>query len=160
MGLQPAPGQTHQEVGTYKFLPEMRLAVCVVARKLLKGLHYQRTGRIFPDHGCIISRWATNADTKHVGLGVELMGKHTDVPVWLLPVARNGRNLSDQFDCQFYHRDAVTLTHAKFGAAFNFMALGFESAGSGEAYYRESHGPGHEAWEVLQSSTLPTFDAR
>jgi hypothetical protein len=41
---------------------EFHKAVCVLGRKLAKGVYYNETGCIFPSHGCLILNWFTNVD--------------------------------------------------------------------------------------------------
>jgi len=66
-GLQPAPGQTHQETGLVNIPEEFHHAVSVLARKLSKGIYYRETGRPFPDDGCLLLNWFTNAEVVRTG---------------------------------------------------------------------------------------------
>lgn len=62
MGLKPAVGKTHQDVGGVHLPDEFNEAVCVVATKLGKGIYYNQTLTPFPEDGCIILHWFTNTE--------------------------------------------------------------------------------------------------
>ena len=97
LGLKPAPGQTHQEASGVKVLDEFHQAVCVLARKLAKGIFYRETGTVFPDEGCLLLNWFTNSDLLRDGkypafdLLKEIGG---NAP----PLQRTGKYLNDQFE--------------------------------------------------------------
>jgi len=157
LGLHPEPGQTHQETGTVKVPDEFHTAVCVLARKLSKGIYYRDAGRPFPDDGCLLLNWFTNADILRDGkymvfdLLKELGGTAP-------PLQRGGTYLNDQFEYKLSlspEKDILVL-QAKFGNAFGFVVFGSTLPGkleSSVARLREQsqrNGP----FAVLQSPSL------
>lgn len=125
MGVIPRPGQTHQETGVVKVPDELHEAVCVLGRKLAKGIFYRETLQIFPDSGCLILNWFTNADLVRDGkyavfeLLKEIGG---DAP----PTERSGKPLGDQFEYKLSlaaERNVFVL-QARFGAAFGLVVFG------------------------------------
>lgn len=157
LGLHPAPGQTQQEVGTVKVPDEFHQAVCVLARKLSKGIFYRETGRPFPDDGCLLLNWFTNADILRAGKYIvfdllkELGGT---VP----PLQRGGTYLNDQFEYKLSlspEKDTLIL-QAKFGNAFGLVVFGSTLVGKLESIVarlrEESQRNG--SFAVLQSPTL------
>lgn len=125
LGMQPAPGQTHQEAGSVKVPKEIHNAVCVLARKLAKGVFYREAGTIFPDEGCLLLNWFTNADLLRDGKYVvfdllkELGG---NAP----PVYRSGKYLNDQFEYKLSlsPEKEILVLQARFGNAFGLVVFG------------------------------------
>lgn len=157
LGLQPAPGQTHQEAGMVKVPEELHEAVCALGRKLAKGLFYRETQRIFPDEGCLLLNWFTNADLIRDGKYVvfDLLKSLTgDAP----PTVRSGKHLGDQFEYKLSlaAERNVFIIQARFGGAFGLALFGSTVPGlleSGISRLREQtarEGP----FAVLQSPTL------
>jgi hypothetical protein len=160
-GVTPRPGQTHQEAGGINVTPEMHDAVCVLARKLVKGIYYREARSIFPSEGCLLMHWFTNADADRNGRypAFELLKQMGgNAPV----LERAGKYLNDQFEIKFAmsaERDLFAL-QAKFGNAFGFVVFGGTVPGKLEATVErlraatEKQGP----FTILQSLTLT--DAR
>lgn len=157
LGLQPDPGKTHQETGAVKVPDEMHDAVCVLGRKLAKGVFYRETGAFFPDDGCLLLNWFTNADLLRSGKYIvfdllkELGG---NAP----PLQRSGKYLHDQFEYKLSlspERD-IQIIQARFGNAFGFVVFGCTTPGHLEVSITrlreqtERNGP----FAVLQSATL------
>ena len=125
LGVQPAPGQTHQEAGAVKLPAEFHNAVCVFSRKLSKGIYYRETGTPFPDDGCLLLNWFTNADIVRTGKYSafealkELAG---DIPM----LHRGATHLNDQFEYKLSispDRDIFVL-QAIFGNSFGVVVFG------------------------------------
>ncbi len=134
LGIKPAKGQTHQEAGAMKVPDEFHAAVCVLATKLVKGIYYRDTRKVFPDIGCLLMNWFTNVELfkegKYTVFEVlrELEG---DVPV----LERTGKYLNDQFQLKISlapTNDYVAI-QALFGPAFGFVVFGSTLAGQLES---------------------------
>lgn len=156
-GLHPAPGQTHQETGLVKIPEEFHRAVSVLARKLSKGIYYRETGFPFPDDGCLLLNWFTNADIVRTGKYVvfDLLKELKGVAP---PLQRSGNYLNDQFEYKLSmssEKDIFVL-QARFGNAFGLVVFGSKLPGKLESIVvrlRETsqrNGP----FAVLQSPTL------
>lgn len=125
LGLRPEPGQTHQNTGAVKVTDEIHNAVCVVALKLAKGIFYRETGMIFPDEGCLLLNWFTNADLLRSGKYVvfdllkELAG---DAP----QLQRSGKYLNNQFEYKLSlsSEREVLVIQARFRNAFGLVVFG------------------------------------
>ncbi len=157
LGIEPQLGQTHQEAGGVKITEEIHASVCTLARKLVKGIYYRDIKRIFPDTGCLLLNWFTNADLIKDGNYVifdilkELSG---DAP----PLKRGGSYLNDQFEYKItFSPDADFLVlQAKFGNSFGFVVFGCAIEGRLEKTVEnlrertERSGP----FAILQSTTL------
>jgi hypothetical protein len=157
LGLRPSPGQTHQEAGAVKVPEEVHQAVCVLARKLSKGMYYRETGSAFPDNGCLLLNWFTNAELLRAGKYVvfdllkELGGAAP-------PLQRGGTYLNDQFEYKLSlspEKDILVL-QAKFGNAFGLAVFGSTLEGKLESIITrlqeesQRNGP----FAILQSPTL------
>ena len=157
LSIEPKPGQTQQETGIVNVPEELHTAVCSLARKLAKGVYYRDTGRIFPNDGCLLLNWFTNAsllrDGKYVVFDLlkELSG---DVP----PVQRAGRFLNDQFEYKIsFSSDAkIVVLQARFDNAFGMVVFGCTIPGKLESMVgslrerTQREGP----FAILQSPTL------
>lgn len=157
LGLKPALGQTHQESGMVKVPEELHEAVCVLAKKLAKGIFYRETRHIFPDEGCLLLNWFTNADLVRDGKYIvfDLLKKISgEVP----PTVRAGKYLRDQFEYKLSisPEQNVFILQARFGAAFGLAVFGSTIPGlleSGITRLRDQSsraGP----FAVLQSPTM------
>jgi hypothetical protein len=157
LGLQPQPGQTHQETGGINVTTEMHEAVCVLARKLAKAIYYLEAGSVFPNEGCLLLNWFTNADALRDGKYVifdllkEMGGRAP-------PLQRSGKYLKDQFEFKstMSPEREFMVVQAKFGNAFGLVVFGSTLPGRLEAIVErlraESSRQGPFA--VLQSPTL------
>lgn len=156
-GIAPAAGQTHQETGVVKVPDELHKAVCVLGTKLAKGVFYRETGQVFPDEGCLLMNWFTNADLVRNGKYV-VFDLLKDVAGDAPPTIRTGKYLGDQFEYKLSLAPErnVFILQARFGGAFGFAIFGSTVAGlleSGIIRLREQSaqsGP----FAVLQSPTL------
>lgn len=157
LGLHPAPGQTHQETGTVKVPEEFHLAVCVLGRKLSKGIYYRETGNPFPDDGCLLLNWFTNADILRTGKYI-VFDLLKELGGTAPPLQRSGTYLNDQFEYKLSlspEKDIMVI-QAKFGNAFGLVVFGSTLHGKLESIVTrlreqtERNGP----FAVLQSPTL------
>lgn len=157
LGIAPALGQTHQEVGGVKVPEEFHVAVCTLARKLAKGIYYRETGKVFPISGCLLLNWFTNADLLREGKYI-VFDLLKEIGGNIPPVQRTGVFLNDQFEYKisFSPEADIIVLQARFGHAFGFVVFGCTIPGHLEAIItrlRESatrDGP----FAVLQSTTL------
>jgi len=157
LGIQLQAGQTHQEAGGVRLTNEVHEAVCMFAKKLAKGVFYRETGAIFPNKGCLLLNWFTNADLIRDGKYVvfdllkELGG---DAP----PLQRTGKYLNDQFEYKVSLSDEkeIMVLQARLGNAFGLVVFGSTLAGRLEGMITklreqtDREGP----FAVLQSATL------
>lgn len=130
IGIQPASGQTHQEAGPLKLPDEFRQAVSVFAGKLAKGVFYMNVGSPFPQDGCLLLNWFTNADVIRDGGYVAFDAlKHLAGGAPLLE--RGGKYLNDQFEYKLSLADAkdVFVLQSLFGGAFGFVVFGSTNPG-------------------------------
>lgn len=159
LGLRPEFGRTHQETGVVKVTDEMHQAVCVLAKKLSKGVFYRESSKPFPDDGCLLLNWFTNADFLRDGKYIVFdLLKHLngDAPA----LKRGGKYLNDQFEYKLSispDKDILVL-QAMFSTAFGFVVFGSSHSGQLEAVVtrlrEQSNREGPFA--VLQSATLST----
>lgn len=157
LGVVPVEGQTQQEVGSVKVPDEFHRAVCVLARKLAKGIYYREVGTPFPEDGCLLLNWFTNADLLRDGKYVvfEIL-KDLSGPV--LPLRRGETLLNDQFEYKLSlsSNEDVFVLQASFGKAFGLVVFASTTPGHLETVVErlrtqtEREGP----FAVLQSSTL------
>lgn len=131
IGVNPEPGQTHQETGVVKVTDEFHQAVCELAKKLAKGVFYRDCGIIFPAHGCLLLNWFTNADLirdgKYVVFDIlkEISG---DAP----PTVRSGVYLGNQFEYKFSlaPEKSIFILQARLGEHSDLLSLGVLFRGS------------------------------
>jgi len=157
LGLQPAQGQTHQEVGPVNVPDELHQAVCVLGRKLAKGIYYREAGAFFPNEGCLLLNWFTNADLIRTGKYV-IFDLLRELGGAAPPTQRSGKYLNDQFEYKLSlsaEKDILVL-QAKFGNAFGLVVFGSTVPGRLEGIVTrlreqtEREGP----FAVLQSTLL------
>jgi hypothetical protein len=157
LGLKPHAGQTHQETGAVKVTPEMNQAVQIFARKLSKAIYYLDSKKPFPNDGCLLLNWFTNADFIRDGRYAifELLQGIAGVTPEL---KRSGKFLNDQFEYKLAidANKNVFIVQALFGKAFGWVVFGSASAGVLEPIVEklrqdtEKQGP----FAVLQSTQL------
>jgi hypothetical protein len=156
-GIVPQPGQTHQEAGPVKVPEELHHAVCVFARKLVKGIYYQDAMTPFPNDGCLLLNWFTNADLLHAGrypVFEQLQPLAGNAPL----LKRSGRLLNDQFEYKLSTAPdrSILVLQARFGFAFGLVVFGSTQSGFLEDIVSrnrtETGRPGPFA--VLQSPSL------
>lgn len=157
LGLRPAPGQTHQETGAVKVPEEFHRAVCVLARKLAKGIYYSEAGRPFPNDACLLLNWFTNAELLRTGKYL-LFDLLKELGGTAPPLQRSGKYLNDQFEYKLSlspEKEFLVL-QARFGNAFGLVVFGSAIPGKLEAIVTrlreqtERDGP----FAILQSPTL------
>lgn len=157
LGLRPEPGQTHQETGAVNVPEEIHQAVRVLACKLAKGIFYREAGFPFPDEGCLLLNWFTNADLIRTGKYVvfDLLKELNGAAPTL---QRSGKYLNDQFEYKLSlstETDMLVL-QARFGNAFGLVVFGCTVTGKLEAMINrlrersQRDGP----FAVLQSPSL------
>ena len=125
LGLTPPPGQTHQETGMVKVPEELHEAVCILGRKLSKGVFYRETHQIFSEEGCLLLNWFTNADLVRDGKYV-VFDLLKEVDGEAPPTVRTGKYLGDQFEYKFSLAPErnVFILQARFGGAFGLVVFG------------------------------------
>lgn len=157
LGLRPAPGQTHQEAGVVKVPEEFHQAVCVLARKLAKGIYYREVGSPFPDNGCLLLNWFTNADLLRTGKYI-VFDLLKELGGTAPPLQRSGKYLNEQFEYKLslsQEKDILVL-QARFGNAFGLVVFGSTLLGKLEAIVTrlreqtQHNGP----FAILQSPSL------
>lgn len=157
LGLRPIPGQTHQEAGAIKVPEEFHQAVCMLGRKLSKGIYYREVGSPFPDEGCLLLNWFTNTELFRTGkyLVFDLLKELSGTAPQL---QRSGVFLNDQFEYKLSisSEKKIFVLQARFGNAFGFVVFGStlpDELEKGVTRLREQtqrDGP----FAVLQSPTL------
>jgi hypothetical protein len=157
LGISPPPGNTHQQTGSVKVPEEMHAAVSVLARKLAKGIYYQDTGAPFPDDGCLLLNWFSNAELVRAGnypVFDLLRSIDGQAPV----LKRSGKMLNDQFEYKFSIAPdkSIFVLQARFGAAFGLAVFGSAKPQVlEEIVMRLRHDTGHVGpFAVLQSPVL------
>lgn len=157
LGIQPAYGQTHQEVGVVKIPEEVHEAVCIFAKKLSKGIFYKETRSIFPNNGCLLMNWFTNAELIRTGkYGIFEILKNINGEAPLLK--RGGKFLNNQFEYKLSLAPEKTIfaLQAKLGNSFGFVVFGSVLPGLLEKHVvnireqSQHNGP----FAILQSPTL------
>ncbi len=124
LGLSPAPGRTHQQMGIANVPQATHACVEKLADKLTRALYYLHAGCIFPRDGGIQLRWFTNAQLLQHG-HIDVLEVLKDMDGVSLPLKRNGRDLRDQFD-YLYSVDppgSLHMLRVVFGRAFGFVTL-------------------------------------
>ena len=136
---------------------EFHDAVCVFARKLSKGIYYREASVVFPDDGCLLLTWFTNADILRTGKypAFEALKELSGVAP---PLQRGGTYLNDQFEYKLSispDQDVFVL-QARFGHSFGVVIFGSTLVGKLEGMVTklreqtERNGP----FAVLQSPVL------
>jgi hypothetical protein len=157
LGIRPEPGQTHQEAGGVKVPEELHSAVCAVARKLAKGIFYREAKLIFPDAGCLLLNWFTNADLlRQKKYPIFDLLKHVAGEVPRLQRSQVLLNHQFEYKWSLSAERTVFVLQAIFGKAFGFVLFGSTLPDHLENRVRElrasSGRPGPFA--ILQSATL------
>ena len=130
LGIAPGVGQTHQDTGVAKLPPEAGAAVRTLARKLSKGIFYRYCNTIFPQSGCLLLSWFTNADYLRDGSFKALEVLKNLSGATFVP-ERNGKYLDGQFLCKMSttpDREMFVL-QAMFGLVFGIVVFGSSSEG-------------------------------
>jgi hypothetical protein len=157
LGLERAPGQTHQERGAVRVTEEFDDAVRVLATKLAKGVYYRETGRVFPYDGALLFRWFTNVELVRDG-EYEVFRKLSGIAGGIPKLQRSQKLLNDQFEYKWSlspDKDVFVL-QAVFGKAFGLVVFGSAKPGVLEeavASLRDRTG-NNGPFTVLQSPTL------
>lgn len=136
LGMTPAPGQTHQQLGIANVTPEMHAAVATLAGKLVKAIYFKQTGRVFPAGGGIMFHWFTNAQRLEHGKipALEVLKGTTAMST---PKERGGKDLKEQFD-YLYSADSDGTLHVLqvvFGVVFGFVCFVSQTPGRLEAIH-------------------------
>ena len=158
IGIQPLLGQTHQEASSMIKVPlEVHDAVCVLARKLAKGVYYRETGNVYPNEGCLILNWFSNEELVRGGKYpifeiLKKLGGSTP------QLKRTGKLLNDQFEYNYSLSPdkAISVLQARFGNSFGLVVFGSTVSGQLEAIVeRLRRDTGKEGpFAVLQSHTI------
>ena len=159
LGIKPSPGQSNQEAGVVKVTDEMHQAVCVFGRKLAKAVFYHDVRNVFPNEGCLLMNWFTNADLLREGR-YPVFDLLKNVAGNAPALYRTGRYLNDQFEYKLSlsPEQHVFLLQAKFGGAFGLAIFGCTTPGLLEAsVLRLREQSEHEGpFAVLQPTSLET----
>jgi hypothetical protein len=153
LGLKPPSGRTHQETGVVKIPSALHDAVKVLAGKLAKGLFYVETTTVFPNDGCLLFGWFTNADVLRDGRPV-LFESLKDITGKIPELRRADKDLKQQFAYKLsMSADAkLFVLQAMFGHSFGFAVFGSVQTGQLESIAAElREETGRDALEVLQS---------
>lgn len=130
LGIEPAEGQTHQQLGVAKIPEEFRSAIAVFSRKLAKAILFKETGRILSRDGGLAMLWNTSADLIKDGKYVAF-----DILAPLAGVVpkfeRSRKLLDDQFVYKFSANDdeGLFLQQTQFGRSFMLVILGCTQPG-------------------------------
>jgi hypothetical protein len=135
MGIAPLGTTAEPELVPVHVPTKFDNAVHVFSAKLFKGVYYQEIGNPFPENGCILSHWFTNAHLfTHGSYPMfdalsKLAGK---APL----LKRQKRLLNDQFEYKVSISEdrSLLLLQARFGRSF-----GIVSCGSGVQGLLEDH---------------------
>lgn len=157
LGIKPEPGKTQQDASPVKIPEEFHHAVCIFAQKLAKGIFYRETSSPFPDEGCLLLNWFTNADHLRDGKYV-VFDLLKEIGGIAPPLIRSGQYLNDQFEYKFSlsPEKEIFVLQARFGHVFGLAVFGSTLPGKLEdivVRLREQtqrDGP----FAVLQSSLL------
>lgn len=157
LGIKLLPGQTQQEASPVKIPKEFHHAVCIFAKKLAKGIFYREVGSPFPDNGCLLLNWFTNADLLRDGkyVAFDLL---KDLSGAAPPLIRSGQYLNDQFEYKLSlsPEKEIFVLQARFGNAFGLVIFGSTLPGKLEDIFlhlreqSQRDGP----FAVLQSPSL------
>lgn len=157
LGIKPAAGLTQQEAGPLKIPEEAHKAVCVFSGKLAKAIFYLETGKIFPDSGCLLLHWFTNAELFKEGKYPVF--EHLKELQGNAPQLQRGKTFLNN---QFQYKISISPEHdifilqALFGKSFGFVVFGSPIQGKLEASFEQLRkqkgrdGP----FEILQSSAF------
>lgn len=157
LGIVPSPGTMHQQAGPVKVPHELHSAVSVLARKLVKGIYYQDTRLPFPNEGCLLLNWFSNAELLRAGK-YPVFETLRELDGQAPQLKRSGKMLNDQFEFKFSLAadKSILVLQARFGAAFGLAVFGSSTPNRLEAIVtrlREETGhPGPFA--IIQSPTL------
>jgi hypothetical protein len=136
--------------------------VCVFASKLSKAIYYRDAEIAFPNHGCLLLNWFTNAellrDGRYAVLDIfkELGGSSP-------PLQRGGKYLNDQFEYKLSmsNENDTFVLQAFFGKAFGVLVFGCAVPGRLESSIdrlRKESGKGGP-FVILQSSLMTSAAA-
>ena len=156
LGIPLKKGKTHQENCVVNVTDEMQSAVEIFSKKLSKAIYYLNSEKIFPNDGCLLLTWFTNA---------ELVRPQGYLPFNLLrdiagntpPIQRSAKLLNSQFE----YKISLTTDHqlfviqAAFGRAFGIVVFGSTQAGQLEKIIqqlREESERERGPLQILQSS--------
>lgn len=157
INIQPAPGQTHQETGSVKIPPEIHDAVCIFSRKLAKAIYYLETHAIFPNEGCLLLNWFTNADFIRDGKYI-VFDSLSELGGSSPPLQRSGKFLNNQFEYKVSMSadKAFFVLQSRFSNSFGLVMFGSVIPGKLEGMVEKlreqtkKNGP----FAVLQSTSL------
>jgi hypothetical protein len=158
LGIQPPPGQTHQEASsTIKVPQEFHDAVRILARKLAKGVYYRETGVVFRSEGCLLLNWFSNEEVVRGGkypIFEILKNLGGNAP----QLKRADKLLNDQFEYKYSLSPDKTISvlQARFGNSFGLVVFGSIVPGQLEKIVeRLRRDTGREGpFAILQSPTL------
>jgi hypothetical protein len=158
-GIKPKVGQLHQEVGGVIITDEFHKAICVVMGKLAKAIFYLETGLIFPNEGCLLLSWFTNAELIKNG-SYEAFDLLKNMDGLTPSLTRSGKGLNDQFEYKITIPPGreVFVLQGSFGKAFGFIIFGSPESGRlEESITRLKEQTNHNGpFAILQSSSLAT----
>lgn len=124
LGITRPPGLTYQQSGIVNVTSHMDTAVATLASKLSKAIYYKETGTIFPADGEIQFNWFTNACLLKLGF-IPALQAFANIEAPKPAIARNGRDLKDQFNYRFLVSpdNDLAVLQAIFGTVFGFLTI-------------------------------------
>jgi len=154
LGIEPAQGLTHQEMGILNINDETRAAIRVFAKKLAKGITYFETGLIFKNEDCLALNWFTNANVIKDG-GYKVFEFLSHINGVTPQLSRNRLILNNQFEYKFSLSDDknLILIQAKFGESFCLVITGCMTPGHLEDLLEKTYqdlGRDYQPFEIIQ----------
>lgn len=130
LGVEPEPGQTHQDTGAMKVPARLDLAVKRFASKLSKAVYYKATHRPFPSGGEIAVHWFTNVELFRNGFFPAFRALQ-EIGGIMPEHVRSSRLLNDQFAVKWSlsEEKEVFVLQTMFGKAFGTVSFGSVNPG-------------------------------
>jgi hypothetical protein len=158
LGITPAPGKTHADVGVVNITQEMQNAVSTFSKKLAKAIYHMHTKTIFPSDGCLLLGWFTNVEFVRES-GFIPFNVLNDIAGVTPSIERSGKSLDNRFRYKFSITNDSKLfaLQAMFGNSFGLIVFGCTQSGQLEGVINElrmSTDKVTGALIVLQSSQL------
>lgn len=164
LGIAPAAGMTHQEMGVLNINDETRKAIKVFAKKLTKGIAYVEEGLIFSNDHCLALNWFTNANVIKDG-GHKVFEILSHIGGVTPKLSRNRVILNNQFEYKFSISEdkELILIQAKFGESFFLVINGCMKAGHLENLLEKIYqdlGKDYRPFEIIQGITIDPISSK
>jgi len=130
LGVEPEPGQTHQDTGAMKVPARLDTAVKRFASKLSKAIYYKATHRPFPSNGEIAAHWFTNVELFRHGFFPAFRALQ-EIGGIMPEHVRSSRLLNDQFTVKWSPSEdiQVFVLQTMFGKSFGTVTFGSVTPG-------------------------------